>query len=155
MEETEFDIYPSPEVQPEFMKRRRKLGYDMYKLMNIDRKDKIGRLNAMKKNFEFFGAPIGMLITVDRTCGKNGWGHVGMFLENFALLAVEQGLATCFLEAWSTFPETVYQTLKIDKEKKVLWCGVALGYKDKKAKVNQLASEREPLDKFATFYSKI
>ena len=125
------------------------MGHAMYELLGIDRKDKMGRFNALKPNFEFFGAPVGMLVTVDRVCDKNGWGHVGMFLNSLSLLAVEQGLSTCFLEAWGSFPETVYSHFGIDKKKEILWCGVALGYEDKQERVNQLVSERVPVDEFA------
>ena len=36
----------------------------------------------------------------------------------------------------------------------MLWCGMAIGYPDWDAKVNTLASEREPVENFATFKSK-
>ena len=63
------------------MKRRRKLGYDMYSLMGIGRQDKAKRASAMLENFDFFGAPVGMIVTVDAIVDKNGWGHVGCMLQ--------------------------------------------------------------------------
>ena len=72
-EPPEFRIYPKPKESAEYMKRRRKLGYDMYKLMGIERDDQMGRLNALKENFNFFGAPVGIIVTVDRIVDRNGW----------------------------------------------------------------------------------
>jgi len=148
----EFNIYPKSSDAPEYLERRRKLGYEMYKLMDIDRDDKAGRLAAMQQNFEFFGAPVGLIVTVDRVADRNGWGHVGMFLQTLCLLATEHGLASCLQEAWSTFHSVVYEKLQIPASQ-IVWCGVALGYEDKGAPVNKLVSEREPPEKFAKFHT--
>jgi nitroreductase len=76
----EFQMYPAAKASKAYMERRRKLGYDMYSLMGIGKDDTAGRLEAMKANFSFFGAPVGIIVTVDRIVDKNGWGHVGMFI---------------------------------------------------------------------------
>eukprot|EP00924_Labyrinthula_sp_SR-Ha-C_P008252 augustus_masked-scaffold_11-processed-gene-7.60-mRNA-1 protein AED:0.12 eAED:0.13 QI:0/0/0/1/1/1/2/0/391 len=151
--EPEFSIYPPASAEPKFMDRRRKVGYDMYGLMKIDRKDKMGRFNATMNNYKFFGAPIGLIVTVHRACDKNGWGHVGMYLATLDLLCEERGIQTCFEEAWSSVNQIVYDHLNIDKEKEVIWCGMAIGYADKDAPVNQLVTEREPLEEFVTFHN--
>lgn len=74
-------MYPPPSASADYMDRRRKLGYDMYSLMGIDRQDKAKRAAAMLENFDFFGAPVGLIVTVDRIVDKNGWGHVGCLLQ--------------------------------------------------------------------------
>jgi nitroreductase len=51
----EFNIYPPPAASAKYMDRRRKLGFEMYDLMNIARTDAKGRGEAMAKNFDFFG----------------------------------------------------------------------------------------------------
>jgi nitroreductase len=108
----EFNIYPPPAASAAYMNRRRKLGFDMYDLMGVARTDAKGRGEAMAKNFDFFGAPIGILITVDRFSDRNAWGHVGMFLQTLCLLAAEHGLATCLQEAWSQFHTRYLSTKK-------------------------------------------
>ena len=51
----EFNMYPTKEKSPkEYMDRRRALGYAMYSLQGVDRKDKAGRAAAMAQNWEFF-----------------------------------------------------------------------------------------------------
>ena len=85
------------------MRRRRKLGYEMYKLMGIERKDRVRRIKAMAENWDFFGAPIGIIVTTDRVVDRNGWGHVGCLLQSICLLAEERGLSTCLQEAWGSF----------------------------------------------------
>ena len=132
------------------MERRRKLAFDMYKLMGVDRKDPASRLQALMKNFSFFGAPVGLFITVDRICDRNGWGHVGMFIQSLCLLAEEAGLATCLQEAWANWSKLVSNQLQIP-DSEILWCGIALGYADLNDPVNTLQSDRLSLSEFVTF----
>lgn len=68
----EFNIYPEPKASDAYMARRRKLGFDMYDLMGVARTDAKGRAAAMAKNFDFFGAPVGIIVTVDRFSDRNG-----------------------------------------------------------------------------------
>ena len=71
-------------------------------------------------------------------------------MNSLNLLAVERGLATCNLEAWSVYSKVVYQTLSIP-DSEVLWCGMALGYEDTTARINSLKTEREAIDRIASF----
>lgn len=150
----EFAMYPSkrstPPAPESFIQRRRALGYAMYSLMGVDRKDKAGRAAAMAKNWDFFGAPVGIIVTVERSVDRNGWGHVGALLQSICLLAEERGLATCLQEAWANMGRTVYDQLEIP-DNEIVWCGISLGYADKAAPVNTLKSERVPVDEIAKF----
>eukprot|EP00946_MAST-07B_sp_MAST-7B-sp1_P001972 g1972.t1 len=151
----EFAMYPSksstPPAPPSFIQRRRALGYAMYSLMGVDRKDRAGRAAAMQRNWDFFGAPVGIIVTVERSVDRNGWGHVGALLQNICLLAEERGLATCLQEAWANMGRTVYDELDIP-DNEIVWCGISIGYADKTAPVNTLKSERAPLGDIARFY---
>ena len=59
-------------------------------------------------------------------------------------------MATCLQEAWSTVSSVVRAELEIPASE-VVWCGVALGYADRSKPVNSLRSDRETIDKIATF----
>merc|ERR1711957_926110 len=120
---------------------------DMYAKQGVDRNDHKARAEAMAQNWNFFGAPIGMIITLDRAVDRNGWGHAGMLLQSLALLAEERGLATCMQEAWGNMGRVVYEELHIP-DSEIVWCGLALGYPDRSAKVNELRTERLPLGAF-------
>ena len=150
----DFAVYPdaksTPPAPAAFLDRRRKLGFEMYNLMGVNRKDKAGRAKAMARNFDFFGAPVGIIVTVEKACDSNGWGHVGTLLQSICLLAEERNLGTCLQEAWGNLGDAVYKELNIP-DNEIVWCGVALGYPDKTKLVNTLRSERESLETVATF----
>ena len=106
----EFAVYPTREAlaqKRDMRDRRRRLGLDMYRLLGITKGDTDGILAALKRNYTFFDAPVGIIITVDKAGDRNFFGHVGSFLQTFCLLACERDLATCLQEAWSQFDEPV------------------------------------------------
>ena len=148
-EEIEYNIYPKP-LSDEYKKRRYECGADMYRALSIEKDDLDSRFNQIRENYNFFGAPLGMIITIDRSFGKNGWGHVGMFLENLWLSAIDQGLAMCLQESWSIYPKTVKEFIK-HPDNEIVWCGIAIGYEDSSKPINQYRTRRENLDSFVSF----
>ena len=104
----------------------------------------------MLKNFDFFGAPVGLFCFVDKQMGLPQWSDLGMFLQTFMLLAVDQDLDTCAQESWSLKQNCVKEFLKVPDEY-LLFCGMAIGYADKDSKINKLQTSRRPIDDWATF----
>ena len=148
-ETSAYDIYPHKLKEP-YRTSRFELGEQMYGLLGIGREDKEGRIKQVMKNFEFFGAPAAIFCFVDKQMGPPQWSDLGMFLQTFMLLATEAGIDTCAQEAWSMKQESVSSFVRADAED-MLFCGLAIGYRDKDAVINGLRSERRPLDEWATF----
>ena len=144
-----YDIYPENLSEP-YKTSRYEVGAEMYSILDIDRDDKEGRFKQMLENFKFFGAPSAFFCFVDRQMGRPQWSDLGMFLQNFMLLAKEVGLDTCPQEAWAIKQESVTAFVKASDEL-MLFCGMAIGYKDDEAKINELRTERRPFEDWATF----
>ena len=144
-----YDIYP-PKLKEPYRTSRYELGEQMYDLLGIKREDKEGRINQVLRNFKFFDAPAAIFCFVDKQMGPPQWSDLGMFLQTFMLLAQEQGIDTCAQEAWSIKNDSVSEFVGAD-DGDMLFCGVAIGYKDKDAIINKLQSERRPLDEWAEF----
>ena len=146
-EKPAYEIYPKDLPSP-YRDSRFKVGEDMYGLLGIPREDKAGRFAHLARNFEFFGAPAAFFCLIDRTMGQPQWSDLGMFLQTFMLLAQEAGLDTCAQEAWATRSQAVTSFLQTP-DNLMLFCGMAIGHRDPKAQVNQLVSDRSPLDSWA------
>ncbi len=73
-----------------------------------------------------------------------------MHIQNVLLLARGYGLHTCAQEAWTYWHKTVSRFLELPPEL-MLFCGVALGYADEAAPINQWRSPRADIDEFARF----
>jgi nitroreductase len=148
-EEAEIAVYP-PKLKDPWRTRRYDVGEAMYQLLDIPREDKLARINHLMRNYEFFGAPVGLFFSLNRQFDKGQWAHLGMFMQSIALAAVECGLATCMQEAWVPRARTVSAFLGISDDEQ-LYCGMALGYADPTANVNTLRSSRLTVDEFTTF----
>jgi nitroreductase len=145
----EYDIYPHDLTRP-YTTRRGAVAAGMYELVGIERDDAPARAQQMARNFDFFGAPVGMILSIDRQMGPPQFADLGLFLGNLMLLAREQGLHTCPQEAWSLWGGTIREVTGIPQES-LVFCGLALGYADAEAPINRLVTERAPLDEFAHF----
>ena len=144
-----YDIYP-PKLKEPYRTSRYELGEQMYELLGIGRDDKEARLAQVMQNFRFFGAPCAFFCYVDRQMGPPQWSDLGMFLQTFMLLAKEAGLDTCAQEAWSMKHDSVSKFVKAE-DSDILFCGMAIGYRDENAAVNSLKSKRRPLKEWAKF----
>ena len=148
-EEPPYPIYPEKLKEP-YRTSRNQMGEQMYSLLDIKREDKIGRMNQMLKNFNFFGAPVGMFCFIDKQMGLPQWSDLGMFLQTFMLLAVDNNLDTCAQESWSLKQNCVKTYLDISDDS-ILFCGMAIGHANMNDKVNELNTPRRPIDEWVTF----
>ena len=144
-----YDIYPAKLKEP-YRTSRFEIGEKMYELLGIARDDKDARLAQVMENFRFFGAPCAFFCFVDRQMGPPQWSDLGMFLQTFMLLAKEAGLDTCAQEAWSMKHDSVSKFVKAE-DSDILFCGMAIGYRDNNAIINSLKSDRRPLNEWAKF----
>lgn len=149
-EGSEYAVYP-PDLAPRFNERRKGVGAAMYDALGIERGDRARRQAVFAENFQFFGAPVGLFCTVERDHGPPQWSDCGMFLQTLMLLLVEAGLDSCAQEAWALWPKTVGGFLGLP-DSQMLFTGMAIGYRDAEAPVNNWPVPRVGIDEFATFH---
>ena len=148
-ESPEYPIYPSKLKDP-YRSSRFEVGEQLYSSVNISREDKIGRMSQMMKNFEFFNAPAAIFCFVDRQMNLPQWSDLGMYLQTFMLLAQEEGIDTCGQESWSLRNKMVSSFCEVDDDL-MLFTGVAIGYRDDNAPINQYKTSRRPFEDWAKF----
>ncbi len=146
-EGAEYAVYPEALHEP-YRGRRFAVGEGMYARLGIERLDKAGRLQWFARNFDFFGAPVGLFFSLDRRMGPPQWSDLGMLMQTVMLLAVEQGLDTCEQEAWSVWPKPVGGFLNLPAEQ-MLFSGMALGRRDPAHPLSEFRAERAPLNEVA------
>lgn len=148
-EGSEYHIYP-PKLGEPYAARRSDIGYRLYDILGIARDDKAGRAAQMARNFDFFGAPCAMFFAIDKSMQEGQWSDLGMLIQSIMLLARERGLHTCPQEAWAIWAQSVKKFCAIPDDM-IFFCGLALGYADPDAPVNELESPRAPLDENVKF----
>ncbi|MDI4237130.1 nitroreductase [Bradyrhizobium sp. Arg237L] len=145
----EYDYNPEPLFEP-YLSRRRTVGFALYQLLGVARGDRAASWTVAGRNFEFFGAPVGLIFTIDRSLQQGSWLDYGIFLQSLMLAASDVGLDTCAQAAWRHYHDVIRPICKLP-ENEIVVCGMSLGYGDHDAPANKLATEREPVENFATF----
>ena len=146
----EYDYYPTEWRSP-YIDRRRKIGWDLYGLLGIAKTDR-ARMHAQHgRNYAFFGAPVGLIFTIDRVMKQGSWLDYGMFLQNVMLAARARGLDTCPQAAFTQFHRIIEAQLGLGPDEMVV-CGMSLGFADPAAIENTLVTERDPVEAFARFH---
>ena len=145
----EYAYYPSEWISP-FSERRRKVGWDLYSLLDIAKTDK-ARMHAQHgRNYEFFGAPVGLMFTMDRVMRQGSWLDYGMFVQNIMIAARARGLDTCPQAAFTQYHRIISEHIGAGANEQVV-CGMSLGFADPDAIENTLITERDPVSAFTRF----
>ncbi len=148
--QAEYNYYPAEFFEP-YLARRRKIGWGLYGLLGIEKGDAARMRAQMRRNFEFFGAPVGLIFSIDRRMGQGGWLDYGMFLQNVMLAARARGLDTCPQVAWLDYHRIIGEVLGFG-DQEMLVCGMCVGQADPDAIENTLATERAALEEFVVVH---
>ncbi len=143
--------YPSEFVEP-YKARRRKIGWDMYGLIGIEKGETDKMIAQARKNYEFFSAPVGLMFSMHETMSYGGWLDLGLYMANVMTLAREHGLHTCPQAAWREYETVIHSTLGLPDDQRVI-VGMALGHEDTNHVINELRTERADVAEFVDFRS--
>ncbi|WP_204807944.1 nitroreductase [Mycobacterium riyadhense] len=139
-----------PELPAAFAHLRRELGAQVYGSMGIARDDAEARRIAVLRNWEFFRAPVGAVVSMHRDFGLVDSMGVGMFLQTLLLALTARGLGTCVQVSIAGYPDIVRKQLGIAADMTIL-CGLAIGYPDPDFPANSLRVGRDSMDKHVVF----
>ena len=139
-----------PEMDELYRARRFEVGEMLYHSIGVPRADKPARYRQYARNFQFFGAPVGLFFALDKSFGVAQWADIGGLLQTVMLLARGHGLHTCPQQAWVSWHKTMRGFLGLP-ENLMIYSGMALGHADEAAPINNWRSPRAPIEDFATF----
>ena len=145
----DYDYYTDPIDEP-YLARRRQCGWGLYGLLGIRRGDHEKSKAYRATNYDFFGAPAGLIFTIERRLERGSWLDYGMFLQTLMLAARARGLHTCSEAAIASYPDIVRRELGISNDWIVI-CGMAMGYADPDALINTFQPPRIGVDEYAVF----
>lgn len=147
--EEEYRYYP-PTFREPYLSRRRKVGWDLYGLLGVAKGDHAGMRRQTEANLRFFGAPVALMVTIDRDLEIGSWLDLGGFVQTLLIAAQGHGLDSCPQAIFARFHTVVRRELRIP-ESEVVVCGIALGKADPDAPANRLVPEREPVEGFTSW----
>lgn len=147
--EEEYRYYPTTFREP-YLSRRRKVGWDLYGLLGVAKGDHAGMRRQTEANLRFFGAPVALMLTVDRDLEIGSWLDLGAFVQTLLIAAQGHGLDSCPQAIFARFHQVIRRELAIPQSEVVV-CGIALGKADLDAPANRLVPEREPVEGFTSW----
>ena len=145
-ESEDYSYFPTP--MPHTLRRRQVAAAQaLYGALGVARDDRAGRDAQFERNFRFFDAPVALIVTMPHDMGSGCYMDLGMTLYGLMLAAQAQGLATCAIGALASYPNVIRQHLALDASSHIV-CGIALGYADPNAPVNQTQTSRCALNEY-------
>jgi nitroreductase len=154
--ETEKDSYASEyayyaeELPEPYLSRKKDFGRIFYGSLGIEQADMTGRARQTGKNYGFFGAPVGLIVTIDRRLEQGSWLDLGMFLQNIMLSAKGRGLSSCPQETFAKYHKLLRTLLPIADAEMVV-CGISMGFEEDGNAIEPRLMPRAPVDEFACF----
>ena len=139
----DYGYFPRP-MPMQLRKRQVAAAQALYSALGVARDDRAGRDAQFARNYRFFDAPVALLITIDSHFGPGGYMDLGMTLYGLQLAATAMGLGSCAIGALASYPATVRRVLGLPEHRHIV-CGMALGWADDTAPINQTQTSRAPL----------
>ena len=145
-EAEDYSYFPDP--MPGHLRRRQvSAARALYDSIGIARDDRAGRDQQFERNFRFFDAPMALVVTIERGLGSGSFMDLGMALYGLLLAAQSRGLASCAIGALASYPGLVRSHVGLAADSHIV-CGVAIGFADAAAVVNQTRTSRIDVDSF-------
>lgn len=145
----EYDFSAPGQVE-KYQARLRAVGAAMYQAQGIQRQDADARAKFATDNCTSFGAPVLLLCHFPKLMKEAQWSDVGMWLQTIMLLLRGEGLDTCPQEYMGVYGRTIKAHLGLADDI-LLFCGLAIGWRDETAVVNTFARERVTVEDHITF----
>lgn len=127
-----------------YAERARESAAGLLKQLGIARDDTAARRGALRRNYEFFGAPVAMIFHLPGDAVPGSFLALGCFLQNVMLGLVAYGLGSCPQYSVAGYPEVIREHLGLAVDRIVV-CALSIGYPDPDALVNSFIPCRAPL----------
>jgi hypothetical protein len=143
-------VAPMDEFLGPYREKQIACAVELYGNMGIERGDRVGRLRASIRNFQFFDAPHVAYVCMAKTFGIGVALDVGMYVQTLMLAMQSRGIASCAQAALRSYPALVAEHLGIPGDEQIL-CGLSFGYEDPSVPANQTRQPRDPISRNVFF----
>jgi nitroreductase len=123
---------------------------ERWKLQGIDPKDQAAIRANMENGSRFFGAPVLVVLCMDRALSTASAFDIGLLTQNILLAAQDFGVGSLVALNFVTHPDILRKELAIPDNLQIV-IGVALGYPNTKSIINTYRSSRRPIKEVVIF----
>ncbi|WP_283787346.1 nitroreductase [Bermanella sp. WJH001] len=139
------DFSALPKFEGVMRNRQVECAQALYGAMGIERGDKIARMKATARNYEFFDAPHVLFIAMKKDFSPSIAVDVGMYAQTLMLLMTAHGIGSCAQASTAYYPNIVRDYFEVDDDLGILF-GISFGYEDQNINANTTRTSRAPLN---------
>lgn len=143
------DFSGLPKFEGEMRTRQVECAQALYGAMDIARDDKIARMKATARNYQFFDAPHVLFITMRKDFSPAIAVDVGMYAQTLMLLMTAHGIGSCAQASTAYYPNIVRDFFELDDDMGILF-GISFGYEDETVDANKTRTSRASLAQVVT-----
>lgn len=114
---------------------------ELFRVMDVQREDKVRRGEAFMRNFTFFDAPHVAFLFIPQAFGLREAVDIGMYAQSLMLSLTAHGIGSCPRTSLGFHADFVRQTLGVDDSFRLLF-GISFGYEDSSAAANTCRTTR-------------
>jgi len=145
------DVTTPEKFPPKWNERVMQIGKSCLDAKGIGREDRDARNQYYGEMFTLFGSPVMLLFMLDDQLElPYGMLDIGIFMTGVCLVAKDKGLGTLILSTVIRYPDLLRSLFQVPENKRVVM-GIAMGYADDSAAINQFERHRIPLEDFVTW----
>ncbi|KAJ6543587.1 nitroreductase [Mycena vulgaris] len=126
--EARYMYYP-PILPAEYAVRRSDFGKFFYGSLGIEYDDLAARNSDISRNYEFFGAPVALIFTINSELRQGSWMDLGHFMQSITLGARARGLESVSQLSVPKYDEIIRKHLPI-RDDELVACTMSMGYPD-------------------------
>jgi nitroreductase len=144
--------FPFPTAWPQTLEKRSTTHrLRRFEALGIDPNEQAKIRAGYLRNFQFFGAPCGVFIGMDKSLTSWSIFDLGLFVHGFLLALHAEDLGGCPQAMLTAYPDIVRRHLGISDNIKIA-IGISLGYPDNNAAANKYRSQRIDVKEFMHWY---
>ena len=125
---------------PEIFTRRSRAASDIMEPRVAETGQTLNRF-VEEGSCSFYGAPIAIIVTIDRLFPKLRYLDLGLSISYLLLAAEAKGIGTCPIGLITAYAADIADVLSISEDKEIV-LGIALGYADVSSPLNNFKTSR-------------
>lgn len=144
---------PMPQQWPaKYKARYQAAGKAVLDSMNIERSDGDARATYYQHMYRYFEAPVLLLFLLDSHLSPEySMLDLGMMVQSAALSCESHGLGSCMMAIAAYYPQAVRTVIDLPKDTRIV-LGMAVGYPNETAPLNNLPRQREQMAQLTHWY---
>lgn len=143
------DFSGLPKFEGHMRTRQVECAQALYGAMDIARDDKLARMKATARNYEFFDAPHVLFIGMRKDFSPAIAVDVGMYAQTLMLLMTAHGIGSCAQASTAYYPNIVREFFEVSEDIGILF-GISFGYEDEAVDANKAKTSRAPIAQIVT-----